>query len=461
MSARISTTGRGTIPASWGDGEKANRHFARNTTVSGGPGRRSQVSGSGVQWDVDEAFEGSGDLDDAVNGLGVSPVFQPIVELPTGTTIGFEALARWPSQPHLGPQSVFAYAERTDRVTELDRLCIDRAVDVALRGGLAEGALLGVNSEPASDYTCRADSEILQRGHDRFALLFELTERNLLGHLPALLRKVAALRADGIAIALDDVGANPESLALLDIVEPEVIKLANRLIQETPSVDTARIGAAITAHRERKGTLIVAEGIETDQHLERALTWGACLGQGFLFGKPGPLPADGYTAPWSAPKVPGVSAARFPTPFDVVATHPFVGQADTDTLTAISRHLEEQACTASDTPMVLVAAQGAGDLGPSTQRRYSDLARACPLVAVFGDRLAAGQAPDVRTVPLDAVDPLRRQWVVVTLGPHTAAALIARERGDGPASDRRFDFVLTHDRDLVAAAATTLLDRVP
>ena len=75
---------------------------------------------------------------------------------------------------------------------------------------MAEGALLGVNSEPASDYTGRADSEILARGHDKFELLFELTERNLLGHLPTLLRKVDALRADGIAIALDDVGAQPE-----------------------------------------------------------------------------------------------------------------------------------------------------------------------------------------------------------------------------------------------------------
>jgi hypothetical protein len=47
------------------------------------------------------------------------------------------------------------------------------------------------------------------------------------------------------------------------------------------------------------------------------------------------------------------------------------------------------------------------------------------------------------------------------VGPHFAAALVARDRGDdGPDADRRFDFVITHDRDLVLRAAEPLLDRL-
>jgi EAL domain-containing protein (putative c-di-GMP-specific phosphodiesterase class I) len=438
-----------------------NQHFNRSLAVTGVRGRRSPMSGNGVQWEVNGRHA---DLDDAATGIGVTPVFQPIVSLPTGTTVGFEALARWPQQPHLGPQSVFAYAAATHQVTQLDRLCIDRAVDDALRGGLTEGALLGVNSEPASDYTGRADSEILQRGHDKFALVFELTERNLLGHLPTLLRKVAALRADGIAIALDDVGANPESLALLDIVCPEVIKLANNLIQGPPSVDTAKTGAAIMAHRERRGTLIIAEGIETDQHFEQALTWGATLGQGFLFGKPAPLPLDIRTAAWSPPTVSSCTAATFATPFDVVAGNPAMGSARKRTLVAISRHLEEQARNSTDTPMVLTAVQDFRNFGPPTRDRYAEMAAVCPLVAVFGRDLAASQPVGVRTVELAASDPLSSQWIVVTLGPHTAAALIARERSGqriDVEGDRQFDFVVTHDRAVITAVASALLNRVP
>jgi EAL domain-containing protein (putative c-di-GMP-specific phosphodiesterase class I) len=419
------------------------------------------VSGNGVQWDLNGRHS---DLDDAVTGEGVLPVFQPIVSLPSGTTVGFEALARWPQQPHLGAQSVFAYAEATQQVTELDRLCIDRAVDGALRGGLTEGALLGVNSEPASDYTGRADSEILQRGHDKFALVFELTERNLLSHLSTLLRKVAALRADGIAIALDDVGANPESLALLDIVCPEVIKLANNLIQDPPNVDTAKTGAAIMAHRERRGTLIIAEGIETDEHFQQALAWGATLGQGFLFGRPGPLPLHTQTAAWSPPAVQACGQASFATPFDVVADDPAMRTAQKRTLVAISRHLEEQARNSKDTPMVLTAVQNGMNFGLPTRHRYAALAAVCPLVAVFGTDLAASELSGVRAVELDASDPLCSQWVVVTLGPHAAAALVAREYSGqrvAAVDDREFDFVVTHDRIVITAVASALLSRVP
>ena len=417
------------------------------------------MSGSDVQWDLDGRHD---DLEVAVSGAGVSPVFQPIVSLPTGTTIGFEALARWPLQPHLGPQSVFAHAEKTDRLTELDRLCIDRAVDGALRGGLTEGALLGVNSEPASEYTGRADSEILQRGHEKFALVFEITERNLLGHLPTLLRKLTALRADGIAIALDDVGTNPESLAILDIVCPEIIKLATELIQSPPCVETARIGAAIMAHRERRGSLVIAEGIETDRHFDQALAWGATMGQGFLFGRPAPLPFASGTVPWLAPVVRTGVPETFDSPFDVVADDPHVRVARRETLLALSWHLEEQARTAWDTPIVLSAFRHGDHFGPS-RVRYAALAETCPLVAVFGVDIAAHRPAMVRAVDLDASDALCRQWVVVTMGPSTAAALIARECvGDGEEDeDRRFEFVVTHDRTVIRAAAVALLKRVP
>ncbi len=419
------------------------------------------MSGNGVRSPGNGAHS---DLEDAVTGAGVLPVFQPIVSLPSRTTVGFEALARWPGQPHLGPQSVFAHAAATHRVTQLDRVCIDRAVDEALRGGLAEGSLLGVNSEPASDYTGRADSEILERGHDKFALVFEITERNLLGHLPTLLRKVAALRADGIAIALDDVGANPEALALLDIVCPDVIKLAMNLVQAPPSVDTAKTGAAIMAHRERRGTLIVAEGIETDEHFEQALAWGATLGQGFLFGKPAPLPFHTSAVPWSPPAIDSCGQPTFGSPFDVVADDPSMRTARKRTLVAISRHLEEQARNSTDTPMVLTALQDGRHFGRPTRDRYGAMATACPLVAVFGRHLGAEAPHAVRTVDIDAIDPLCSQWVVLTLGPHTAAALIARERGpqaDRAEGDRQFDFVVTHDRTVVTAAAVALLNRVP
>jgi hypothetical protein len=229
-------------------------------------------------------------------------------------------------------------------------------------------------------------------------------------------------------------------------------------------VEIARIAAAIMAHRERRGTLIIAEGIETAEHAEQALAWGATLGQGFLFGRPAPLPLDARIGEWSPPAIQDSLGGPFGSPFDVVANNPAMRTAGKRTLVAISRHLEEQARSSTDTPMVLTALQHGGHFGLPTRDRYALLAAKCPMVAVFGRRLAANDPPAVRTVELGVGDPLCAQWVVLTLGSHTAAALIARAREHDSTTtedDRQFDFVLTHDRTLVTAAAVALLNRVP
>jgi DICT domain-containing protein len=154
----------------------------------------------------------------------------------------------------------------------------------------------------------------------------------------------------------------------------------------------------------------------------------------------------------------------FETPFDVVTADPCVRTARKQMLVALSRHLEEQARTAADKPMILSTFQHGAYFGQPTRDRYVTLAEARPLVAVFGREMAAGQTPVLRAVDLDASDPLCDEWVVVTLGPQTAVALIAREcagQAGEADDDRRFDFVVTHDRAVVTAAASALLNRVP
>jgi DICT domain-containing protein len=67
----------------------------------------------------------------------------------------------------------------------------------------------------------------------------------------------------------------------------------------------------------------------------------------------------------------------------------------------------------------------------------------------------------VRGATLDSRDPLRGEWDVIVVGPHFAGALVARDCGDdGPDSQRRFDAVITYDRDLVIEAARSLLLRL-
>jgi len=75
--------------------------------------------------------------------------------------------------------------------------------------------------------------------------------------------------------------------------------------------------------------------------------------------------------------------------------------------------------------------------------------------------MTAEPAPGVRGAYLAPDDILRHEWNLAVLGPHYAGALVARDLGDsGPDRDRRFEFALTFDRDLVVDVAAALIARV-
>ena len=401
-------------------------------------------------------------LNVAVSGEGLDPTFQPIVLLSDSAVVGFEALTRWPALNDPDPEAVFSHASATGWIDRLDQMCIEAAIDNALRRGLSKGSLLLVNCEPLSAYIGRSGSELLARARDELQVMFELTERSLLKHPHALLRKVANLRADGFEIALDDVGAHPDSLALLDVICPDVVKLDLSLVQSQPNDDQARILAAVLAHRERTGAVLLAEGVESEEHLEQAMALGATLGQGYWFGRPEPLTDQTSTA-WSPPPMKRPIAPDSDSPFDFVAKQVEVRTARKATLVPFSRHMDAQARHATDPPMVLTTVQRVENFSEHTRARYREIAKSSPLVAIFGVGLPGDLGPGIRGVDLDPADPLCALWIVLILGPHHAAALIAREQdvaGSVPESERHFDLAITFDRALVTVVARSLLERI-
>lgn len=404
-------------------------------------------------------------LSRAATGHGVVPAFQRVVTLPGETVVGYEALARWPSVDGLTPLQVFAHAEKAGDLAALDNACITAAARGALQGNSSDGMLLLVNCEPtAADLVLPPDGALAEAASS-FRVVFELTERGLLTDPGALLRKVAMLRSRGFLIALDDVGAHRDSLALLDIVAPDIVKLDLGLVQHQPDRIQARTVAAVMAHHERTGALILAEGIETDEHLEQALAYGATLGQGYRFGRPGELD--------TAPEVSGVPDWQRSTPeaagrsiYDLLAPRLATRVVRKRTLLELSRHIERLAEAAESAPIVLTTVQNHSNFNLVTRRRYTALAKRSPLVLVFGIGVPDDLDPQVRWVDIEPDDPLTQEWTIVILGPHTAAALIAQERFLAdfrpPLSDgeRRFEAAITFDRGLVTLAARTLMARL-
>src|SRR4029078_264991 len=105
-----------------------------------------------------------------------------------------------------------------------------------------------------------------------------------------LLATAGGIRDAGWGIALDDVGAEPASLALMPFLDPDVVKLDLRLIQDTPTEDLAEVINAVNAEAERSNLTILSEGIETPEHEATSLALGATPGQGRLYGRHGAAP---------------------------------------------------------------------------------------------------------------------------------------------------------------------------
>jgi hypothetical protein len=296
---------------------------------------------------------------------------------------------------------------------------------------------------------------------DRLRVVVELTERALTARPAELLHAVARMREWGWSIALDDVGADPRSLALLPLLAPDVIKLDMRLIQQRPTTEIAGVVNAVNAEAERTGAVILAEGIEEPEHIDVARAMGATLGQGWLYGLPARRPqlagssAPGIELPprrWRTPEG---------SPFEVVAAVRDVRRSSKRLLLAMTRHLEAQAGGLGEAGVVLSAFQTAERFGPDTARLYRDLAAESAFVAALGAGMDGEPASGVRGAELSETDPLVNEWSVVVLGPHFAGALVAIDLGDdGPDAERRFDFALTYDRELVVAAANSLMARV-
>jgi len=401
-------------------------------------------------------------LDWVLAQRAVRSVYQPLVELDTGATVAFEALARGPQGSALErPDLLFAAARRARRVTDLDIACRAAAVTGAQAAGLVPPYRLFVNAEPEALDGWRPGPST-EGGQLPLTVIVELTERALAARPAQLLQTVARIRSYGWGVALDDVGADPSSLALLPMLRPDVIKLDLRLVQQRATQEIASIMNAVHAEAERSGTLVLAEGLETEQHVQTARAFGATLGQGWLFGRPGPLPSL-LPAFRGQPVqiVPRGDQLPDSTPFELAAASRTPRAAVKPLLIEVSKQLEAQARHAGESAVLLAAFQHADFFTPATRRRYADLARHTSFVGALGEQMPPEPLPGVRGAVLAAGDPLRGEWDIAVLGPHFAATLVARDLGDtGPDAQRRFEFVLSHDRELTIAVAHSLMSRI-
>ena len=394
---------------------------------------------------------------------GIRAVFQPIIDIDTSTVVGYEALARGPAgSPLERPLELFAAARSEGCLAELDAECRSQAFRGAVASDHLAPLTLFVNAEPeVLDGAPLNDLlSIANNAPRELRVVFEITERAIAARPAELLRTVERIRARGWGVALDDVGANPSSLAFMSLLRPEVVKLDLRLIQQRPTAEIAEIMHAVNAYTEATGALLLAEGVETAEHLATARGLGARFAQGWLFGKPGTQPSPLPVADANLPYVPAeLSTDR--SPFACLSADTPLRRAGKRLLIELSKKLEQAALAQGQTAIVTAAFQEARHFTARTAARYRQLAEQTAFVCALGEGLPPQPVPGVRGAELSRQDVVIREWDVIVIAPNFSAALLARDLGDsGPDLDRTFEYALTYRRETCVRAASALLSRV-
>jgi EAL domain-containing protein (putative c-di-GMP-specific phosphodiesterase class I) len=389
--------------------------------------------------------------------------FQPVVDLASRRTVGWEALARGPAGTELErPDHLFAAARAAGRLDELDWLCQRTALQNALAAGVKGPSVVFLNVEPDTSGFMPLDLRALyaEATHE-MTVAVEITERALTHRPAALLGHVADMRSLGVAVALDDVGTDRDSMAMMSLLAPDVIKLDLALVAGSPDAEVAGVINAVTAQAERSGATIVVERVETDEDALAAGSLGAELAQGWLFGSRGVLdelpqpPARAIVRPLASRSDP-----RDMTPFARLSAERDVRRASFPLLEAMGRHLEGQARALGHEAVLLAAFQDASRFAAAAER-YADLAGGVAFVAALGRDMATEPAVGVRGGAIPFGDTLANEWCVTVVSPHFAAALSAHELDEHDAAGNPlYDFVLTYERELAVATAASLMARV-
>ena len=223
-----------------------------------------------------------------LDGGGLRVVFQPMFTLDDGRLFAVEALARFDAEPHHRPDVWFARAAQVGLGVELELAAIAAALETSTE--LPAPVALSFNASPGT----LADERLL-RLLDRHAgrqLIAEVTEHAVVDDYRHLETCLAALRSRGVRLAVDDAGAGFASLRHIVRLQPDYIKLDPSLTQNLGDDPVRRpLADCLVQFALRTDSAILVEGIETAADLATWRDLGAHAAQGYLLGRPAPLPA--------------------------------------------------------------------------------------------------------------------------------------------------------------------------
>jgi EAL domain-containing protein (putative c-di-GMP-specific phosphodiesterase class I) len=239
------------------------------------------LPGLSVSPEDDEGLPSRLDVRTLIDAGLVKVALQPVVHLPDGKVVGYEALSRFGGR--VPTDRWFRGASRAGLGGELERLTVRNAL--ALLPDLQDDAFLAVNVSPAA----LEDDQVIALLHDSDLqrVVVEVTEHEAVADYVQMRMVLQRLRRAGARIAVDDTGAGFASLRHVLMLQPDVVKLDTSLSRAVHYDERQQklVTALLTFARE-VGSLVLAEGIETEEQLEALRELGMPLGQGWHLGVP-------------------------------------------------------------------------------------------------------------------------------------------------------------------------------
>ncbi|MHB8219574.1 MAG: sensor domain-containing phosphodiesterase [Acidimicrobiales bacterium] len=226
-------------------------------------------------------------IESLVERRAIEMYYQPIVGLLDHKVYGVEVLARIWEEPYRPPDYWFALAESAGLGLEMEMLAVELAV--ASMGSLAPHLRMSVNVGPDTMLSPQLHAAVTG-AVDPERIVVELTEHVGVVDYAALVSAQELLGRSGVTVAVDDAGTGISSLSHILRLHPDYIKLDRDLITGIGH-DPARhaLVESMVAFAAGIGSLLIAEGIETQDELDVLTSLGVAMGQGYLLGMPVPL----------------------------------------------------------------------------------------------------------------------------------------------------------------------------
>lgn len=231
------------------------------------------------------------ELRSAVEQGNIKVHFQPQADVTTGEITGFEALARW-QHPRLGMVSPIMFiplAEERGLISKLGQSVLEQACEMAAKW--PKPLTLAVNVSPVQirdhNLVKIVQEALINSKLPAHRLELEVTESVLIDDEVRALHVLRALKNLGVAISLDDFGTGFSSLSTLIAFPFDKIKIDRSFVENcSRNTQAALVTRTIIKMGMQMGCRIIAEGVQTEEHIEFLQKEGCQSMQGYLIGRP-------------------------------------------------------------------------------------------------------------------------------------------------------------------------------